>query len=68
VPIGPGKFSPLEAAELARGIGAEWLVPTHYGMFEEDRESDFVTHMIGHHPEQRFRVLQIGEKWAVPEE
>ena len=68
LPIGPGKFSPSEAADLARDIGAEWLVPMHYRTFEEDRESEFVTHMIGHRPEQRFRALQIGEKWTVPEE
>jgi hypothetical protein len=34
----------------------------------EDLESEFVTHLLGHRPEQRFRVLQCGEKWTVPEE
>ena len=68
LPIAPGKFSPSEAADLAQAIGAEWIVPMHYRTFEPDRESDFVTHMLGHRPEQRFRVLQIGEKWTVPED
>jgi L-ascorbate metabolism protein UlaG (beta-lactamase superfamily) len=68
LPVGAGKFSVSEAADLAAEIGAEWVVPMHYGTFEPDREADFVTHMIGHRPEQRFRVLQVGEKWTVPEE
>ena len=68
LPVGGKNFSASEAAQLALDIGAEWLVPMHYGTFEEDRESAFVTHMLGHRPEQRFRVFQCGEKWTVPEE
>jgi hypothetical protein len=40
----------------------------HYGTFSEDRESEFVAHMLGHRPELRFRVFQVGEGWTVPEE
>jgi L-ascorbate metabolism protein UlaG (beta-lactamase superfamily) len=70
VPIGGSNFSPCQAAELARDIGATWLVPMHYGTFAPDRgeESAFVEHMLGHHPEVRFRVFRCGEKWTVPEE
>jgi L-ascorbate 6-phosphate lactonase len=69
LPIGGKNFTPSEAAQLTSEIGASWLVPMHYGTFEEDgRESEFVTHMLGHHPEIRFRVFQCGEKWTVPEE
>ena len=74
LPIGPNGFSVSEAAELAEQIGAAWLVPMHYGTFhedpqgDEDRENDFVMHMLGHRPEQRFRVFQVGEKWTVPED
>lgn len=68
LPIGAGKFSVSEAADLAAEIGAAWVAPMHYRTFEPDRESDFVTHMLGHRPEQRFQVLQIGEKWTVPED
>jgi L-ascorbate metabolism protein UlaG (beta-lactamase superfamily) len=57
-----------EAAQLASDIGARWLVPMHHSTFEDDRETDFVTHMLGHRPEQRFKVFQCGEKWTVPEE
>ena len=34
---------------------------------DEDRENDFLTHMLGHRPSQRFRTLRVGEKWIVPE-
>jgi L-ascorbate metabolism protein UlaG (beta-lactamase superfamily) len=72
LPIGVNGFSVSEAAELAKEIGAVWLVPMHYGTFQEDgaedRENEFVTHMLGHRPEQRFRVFQVGEGWTVPEE
>jgi L-ascorbate 6-phosphate lactonase len=70
VPIGDGHFSANEAARLAQGIGAAWLVPMHYGTFGEDRgeESSFIAHMLGQHPEQPFKVFQCGESWTVPEE
>jgi L-ascorbate metabolism protein UlaG (beta-lactamase superfamily) len=70
LPIGGGNFTPSEAAQLAVDIGATWVVPMHYKTFGEDRgeESEFITHMLGHRPELRFRVFQCGEKWTVPED
>jgi L-ascorbate metabolism protein UlaG (beta-lactamase superfamily) len=68
LPIGKGGFSVSEAAELAADIGATWLVPMHYGVFNDDLESDFEMHMLGHRPQQKFRTFQVGEKWTVPEE
>lgn len=68
LPIGGKNFSIPEAAQLAADISASWIVPMHYGTFCEDRESDFVNHMLGHRPEQRFRVFQCGDRWTVPEE
>jgi L-ascorbate metabolism protein UlaG (beta-lactamase superfamily) len=67
LPIGEGKFSPSDAAQLASDIGSDWLVPMHYGTFDEDRQSNFVDHMLGHRPAQRFKVLEVGGKWSVPE-
>ena len=57
LPIGGNNFSISEAAQLAEDIDAKWVVPMHYGTFGEDRESDFVAHMLGHRPDLRFRVL-----------
>ncbi|MEP7353733.1 MAG: MBL fold metallo-hydrolase [Acidobacteriota bacterium] len=68
LPIGDGNFTVSEAAQLAIDIGARWVVPMHYGTFSEDRESDFVTHVLGHRPELRFRTFQVGERWTVPED
>jgi L-ascorbate 6-phosphate lactonase len=69
LPCGGSNFSASDAAQLAHDIGAEWVVPMHYGVFgNHSAESDFVSHLLGHRPEQRFKVFQCGEKWTVPEE
>ena len=68
LPVGGRNFSISQAAQLASDIGAAWVVPMHYGTFEEDRESQFVAHMLGQRPEQAFKVFQVGEDWTVPEE
>jgi len=68
LPIGPGNFSASEAAQLAADIETRWVIPMHYGTFDEDRENEFVSHVLGHRPAQKFKVLQCGEKWTVPEE
>ncbi len=69
LPIGGRNFSIQEAAQLAHDIGARWLVPMHYGTFTGDfgDVNRFVEHMLGHRPEQRFKVFECGEKWTVPE-
>jgi L-ascorbate metabolism protein UlaG (beta-lactamase superfamily) len=70
LPIGRRNFSVSDAAQLAADIGAKWVVPMHYGTFGDDHgeESSFISHMLGHRPEQPFKVFQCGEKWTVPEE
>ena len=68
LPIGAPNFSVSEAAQLAADVGAAWLVPMHYQTFSEDLESAFVTHVLGHRPEQHFHVFRCGEKWTVPED
>lgn len=69
LPIGGRNFSVGEAAQLAADIGATWLVPMHYGTFDDNgEESGFVAHLLGHRPEQAFKVFQCGEKWTVPED
>ena len=70
LPIAGRNFSIQEAAQLAEDIGAMWLVPMHYGTFAGDlgNVNRFIEHMLGHRPEQRFKVFQCGEKWTVPED
>lgn len=65
---GDGNFEIIEAAQLAEDIGAQWLVPMHYGTFEEHQAdiSRFVDHMLGYRPTTGFKVFQAGECWVVP--
>ena len=70
LPIAGRNFSVQDAAQLAEDIGARWLVPMHYGTFSGDvgNVNRFIEHMLGHRPEQRFKIFQCGEKWTVPDE
>jgi len=70
LPVGRKNFSVTEGAQLASDIGARWVVPMHYGTFGEEAgvENHFIEHMLGHRPEQPFKVFQCGEKWTVPED
>ncbi len=65
----PGNFEISEAAQLAEDMGAQWLIPMHYGMFEgfPCDASGFLTHVLGHRPSQKFKILECGEQWTVPE-
>lgn len=70
LPVAGRNFSVQDAAQLAEDIGARWLVPMHYGTFSGDvgNVNRFIEHMLGHRPEQRFKIFRCGEKWTVPEE
>jgi L-ascorbate 6-phosphate lactonase len=63
LPVGGSNFSISDAAVLASSIGAAWIVPVPAG----DSEST-VSHLLGHRPEQQFKIFECGEKWTVPEE
>jgi L-ascorbate metabolism protein UlaG (beta-lactamase superfamily) len=65
-----GNFDIVEAAQLAEDIGARWLVPMHYDMFASDTAdvNRFIDHLLFHRPDQRFKVFQCGEKWALPDD
>jgi L-ascorbate metabolism protein UlaG (beta-lactamase superfamily) len=70
LPIAGRNFSVQDAAQLAEDIGARWLVPMHYGMFADDTGdvNRFIEHMLGHRPQQRFKIFECGEKWTLPED
>ncbi len=70
VPVGGANFPVQDAAQLAHDIGARWLVPMHYGTFAgtEGSVTRFIEHMLGHRPEQRFKVFHHGERWVIPED
>jgi L-ascorbate metabolism protein UlaG (beta-lactamase superfamily) len=75
LPIGgrPWNFEIPEAAQLAEDIRARWLVPMHYGPAgpgeaegSEPAVNRFIAHMLGHRPEQKFKIFECGEMWRVP--
>lgn len=61
-----GNLDGPEAAQLAHAIGARWVVPCHYEMFEFNTASppSFVAECerLG----QKFAVLRAGERWTLP--
>ena len=61
-----GNLDGREAAQLAHEIGARWVVPCHYEMFEFNTASpeDFVAEC--EHLAQPHRVMRAGEGWRVP--
>ena len=62
-----GNLDGPEAARLAHAIGARWVVPCHYEMFEFNTASPqpFVAECarLG----QPCAVLQAGERWMLPD-
>jgi len=63
-------FSIDEASQLAEEVGADWLIPMHYGTFADSTPdaSRFIEHMLFHRPSQRFKVFECGESWTIPED
>ncbi|MBS1824962.1 MAG: MBL fold metallo-hydrolase [Acidobacteria bacterium] len=60
---GEANFSVEDAADLAASIGAHWLVPMHP---QGPEDPAFLNHMLFHRPQQRFKIFQPGEGWAIP--
>lgn len=62
-----GNLDGREAAQLAHGIGARWVVPCHYEMFEfntADPRELFIPEC--ERLRQPYRVMRAGEGWTVP--
>ena len=62
-----GNLDGREAAQLAHAIGARWVVPCHYDMFEfntADPRDLFVPEC--ERLRQNHRILRAGEGWSVP--
>ena len=60
-----GNMSGREAVELARQVGADLLLPTHYGLSANNAENQafLVDHLLTHHPQQSFHLLRAGERF-----
>jgi L-ascorbate metabolism protein UlaG (beta-lactamase superfamily) len=59
----PGNLTGAEAAQLAKDIGAEVVIPCHYEMFEFNTASPDEFTLECRRLGQRCRVLRCGEKW-----
>lgn len=64
----PGNLTIAEAACLASAVGAEVVIPNHYGMFAFNTADPrrFVDHVREHYEELQPVVLQPGARWLYP--
>jgi L-ascorbate metabolism protein UlaG (beta-lactamase superfamily) len=60
-----GNLNALEAAQLARDIGARWVVPCHYEMFEFNSASPAPFALECQRLGQHYAVLRAGERWTL---
>jgi L-ascorbate metabolism protein UlaG (beta-lactamase superfamily) len=60
-----GNLNSEEAARLGSEIGAKWVVPHHYDLFEFNTAdpADFVREAERYG--QPYKVLLLGEKWSI---
>jgi L-ascorbate metabolism protein UlaG (beta-lactamase superfamily) len=66
-----GNFNYQEAADIGVAIGADWIIPMHYGVMTDNDEKGyrFVEYIEERYPQQRFHMLRPGEtiiyhKWS----
>ncbi len=60
-----GNFWGREAAEFAKAIGAQVVIPMHHEMFRFNTETPEEFVMSCERLEQPYRLLQCGERWSV---
>ncbi|MFE5318862.1 MBL fold metallo-hydrolase [Paenibacillus sp. NPDC056579] len=60
-----GNFNYREAADLAVAIGADLVIPMHFGMFPHNDENPayFADYMYSRYPEQKFHMMTPGERF-----
>lgn len=59
----PGNLTGPEAARLGRAIGADWVIPCHFEMFEFNTVSPEVFREAAEDIGQPYAVLRAGERW-----
>lgn len=60
-----GNLNGEEAAQLAHDIGARWVVPCHYDMFEFNTASPAAFVQACTRLDQPHAVLRLGQRWSV---
>lgn len=61
-----GNLDAMEAVQLAKGIGAQCVIPCHYHMFEFNTADPGEFIAAANQLQQPFRVLQGGERYSSP--
>lgn len=61
-----GNCNYREAADLAVSIGADLVIPMHFGMFPHNDENPayFVDYLYTHYPAQKFHMMAPGERFV----
>src|SRR5205814_1529994 len=62
-----GNLDGLEAAQLAKTIGAHLVIPDHYELFEFNTASPAAFVAEARRLAQPYRVLRAGERWSSKE-
>lgn len=60
-----GNLTGVEAAELAKAIGARWAIPCHYDMFAFNTASPESFTTACARLQQSYTVLRAGERWVL---
>lgn len=60
-----GNTNYREAVDIGAAIGADLLIPMHFGLFPHNDENPayFVDYLYSHYPEQRFHMFTPGERF-----
>lgn len=65
-----GNMSYLDAAKLAKAVPIDTVIPSHYDMmaFNSENPARFAEAMYALHPEKRFHILALGERFIYRKE
>ena len=60
-----GNLNTEEAAQLGKAIGARWVIPHHYDLFEFNTANPADFAKVADQLQQPYRILQLGERWSI---
>jgi L-ascorbate metabolism protein UlaG (beta-lactamase superfamily) len=60
-----GNLNAEEAAQLGKAIGAKWVIPHHYDLFEFNTANPKDFAAAANRIHQPYRILQLGERWNI---
>lgn len=60
-----GNLNTEEAAQLGKAIGARWVIPHHYDLFEFNTANPADFAKVADRLQQPYRILQLGEQCSI---